>query len=243
MINFFRKIRQQLLTDNKISKYLIYAVGEIILVVIGILIALQINNWNETQKSKELSNKFHQRLADELDAVSIRLDSDAKRAAQVINYISKSVTILEKRKITEKGRDTLNFALHNFFQFVRIDGKIKTFQEMESTGQLGLIYNKELKDKTFEYLALLESVSKMYDQMANQVNDTKFVDQHVTLLLEPESTSHKLRYNFNDLAKDNYLINRLSRCGNLWQTKRYFSERLSNSSKKLKESYLAELNK
>jgi len=46
MIKFFRKIRQQLLTENKFSKYLLYAIGEIVLVVIGILIALQINNWN-----------------------------------------------------------------------------------------------------------------------------------------------------------------------------------------------------
>ena len=50
MINFFRKIRQKLLSENKFSKYLIYAFGEIILVVIGILIALGINNWNEQRK-------------------------------------------------------------------------------------------------------------------------------------------------------------------------------------------------
>ena len=47
MIKFFRKIRQKMLTENKFSKYLIYAVGEIILVVIGILIALQLNSWND----------------------------------------------------------------------------------------------------------------------------------------------------------------------------------------------------
>ncbi|WP_190808324.1 DUF6090 family protein [Flagellimonas sp. S3867] len=49
MINFFRKIRKRLLSENRISKYLLYAFGEIILVVIGILIALQINNWNQNQ--------------------------------------------------------------------------------------------------------------------------------------------------------------------------------------------------
>ena len=50
MITFFKKIRHQLLSKNKFSKYLTYAIGEIILVVIGILIALTINNWNEKQK-------------------------------------------------------------------------------------------------------------------------------------------------------------------------------------------------
>ena len=53
MIKFFRKIRQHLLAENKFSKYLIYAIGEIVLVVIGILIALQINNKNEARKQSE----------------------------------------------------------------------------------------------------------------------------------------------------------------------------------------------
>jgi uncharacterized protein DUF6090 len=53
MIKFFRKIRQKLLSENKFSKYLLYAVGEIILVVIGILIALSINNWNEWGKDRK----------------------------------------------------------------------------------------------------------------------------------------------------------------------------------------------
>src|SRR6056297_3604459 len=52
MIKFFRRIRQKLLAENKFSKYLLYAIGEIILVVIGILIALSINNWNEGIKIK-----------------------------------------------------------------------------------------------------------------------------------------------------------------------------------------------
>jgi hypothetical protein len=54
MTKFFRKIKQKLISENKISKYLIYAIGEIILVVIGILIALSINNWNEKRKYKNL---------------------------------------------------------------------------------------------------------------------------------------------------------------------------------------------
>ena len=50
MINFFRKVRKQLADDNKPLKYMRYAIGEIVLVVVGILIALSINNWNEDRK-------------------------------------------------------------------------------------------------------------------------------------------------------------------------------------------------
>ena len=53
MINFFRKIRKQLADDNKPLKYMRYAIGEIVLVVVGILIALSINNWNEARKVKQ----------------------------------------------------------------------------------------------------------------------------------------------------------------------------------------------
>lgn len=65
MIKFFRKIRQKTLTENKFSKYLLYAIGEIILVVIGILIALQINTWNEQRKDKVKEQEILKRLRKE----------------------------------------------------------------------------------------------------------------------------------------------------------------------------------
>ena len=58
MIKFFRKIRQRLLTENKFNKYFLYAIGEIVLVVIGILIALQINNWNDNQKDQKQARTY-----------------------------------------------------------------------------------------------------------------------------------------------------------------------------------------
>jgi sensor domain CHASE-containing protein len=58
MIKFFRRIRQQLLSENKFSKYLLYAIGEIILVVIGILIALQINNNNNYNEQRKIEREY-----------------------------------------------------------------------------------------------------------------------------------------------------------------------------------------
>jgi len=66
MIKFFRNIRQNLIMENKTSKYLKYAIGEIVLVVIGILIALQVNNWNEDRKGQHWQRNFLRELNIEL---------------------------------------------------------------------------------------------------------------------------------------------------------------------------------
>jgi hypothetical protein len=66
MIKIFRQIRQRLIKEHKVSKYLLYAIGEIILVVIGILIALQINNWNESRKIKVSEQEILTNLKSEL---------------------------------------------------------------------------------------------------------------------------------------------------------------------------------
>src|SRR6056300_1110140 len=58
MIKFFRRIRFDLMNNNKTGKYFKYAIGEILLVVIGILIALQINNWNENQKDRIIEKEM-----------------------------------------------------------------------------------------------------------------------------------------------------------------------------------------
>mgnify|MGYP000754820746 CR=1 FL=1 len=70
MIKFFRKIRLNLINEGKTTQYLKYAIGEIVLVVVGILLALQINNWNELKKDKQLEKRYLKNLTEELKKVS-----------------------------------------------------------------------------------------------------------------------------------------------------------------------------
>lgn len=67
MIKFFRKDQQKLLSESKFGKYLIYAFGEVILVVVGILIALQINSWNEIQKAEIVKQIYYKQLIIDLE--------------------------------------------------------------------------------------------------------------------------------------------------------------------------------
>ena len=78
MIKIFRKIRQQLLIENKFSKYLIYAIGEIVLVVIGILIALSLNNWNQWQQQREKETIILNDLKENLESNIQLLENEMK---------------------------------------------------------------------------------------------------------------------------------------------------------------------
>lgn len=75
MLKFFRHIRKSILMENKTGKYFKYAIGEIVLVVIGILIALQVNSWNEKRKEQIKSNIFLSSLINDLKSDLVQLDS------------------------------------------------------------------------------------------------------------------------------------------------------------------------
>src|SRR6056300_1755617 len=94
MFKFFRRIRQSLIGENQFNKYLLYAIGEIILVVIGILIALQINNWNENRKEKAQVQTYYNQLLEELEldinAITFsikRLENDRKQYQTIKNLL------------------------------------------------------------------------------------------------------------------------------------------------------------
>jgi len=74
MIKFFRKVRQRLLIENKFNKYSIYAIGEIVLVVIGILIALQINNWNNSKSDDRIIQNFMKSIESNIREDLLQLD-------------------------------------------------------------------------------------------------------------------------------------------------------------------------
>jgi len=115
MINFFRKIRRKLANENQFVKYSRYAIGEIVLVVVGILIALQINNWNLERKEKIHERKILLELRKTLESNQQKMVQDSLRR---IGLNKSSDIIISALKNKEKHSDTLN--IH--FQYARIPG-------------------------------------------------------------------------------------------------------------------------
>ena len=150
MINFFRKIRKQLADDNKPLKYMRYAVGEIVLVVIGILIALQINNWNEEQKTQ-------QRLTDFLTEIQNNLSNDILEANNIIdNYINKD-SILRNIKYN-KVNYTLDNILEHGQSFLFIY-KSENFR-LQTKGFDGLVQN--IDNIPSKYTDLMDLLNYIY---------------------------------------------------------------------------------
>lgn len=148
MIKFYRIIRQRLITENKFSKYLLYAIGEIILVVGGILIAVSINNGNEDRKARKQEVKYLQNLQTDIalefennDRIINYRAATAKAAARILDF-----------KILETGSDLLAlerniqqvFARKNFIP------TNNTYKELLNSGNLNYITNDSIKDYLLE---------------------------------------------------------------------------------------------
>jgi len=131
MIKFFRHIRKSLLEENKMGKYFKYAIGEIILVVIGILIALQINNWNENKKERAFENKMLQEIRKELIQDTIYFGMIKKRAKRTIEAVDKMlIYYAQKVKVT----DSVSKYARNIFTSFQFSYHKGAYEAIKSTG-------------------------------------------------------------------------------------------------------------
>jgi hypothetical protein len=143
MIKIFRRIRQRLLTENKLTKYILYAAGEILLVMIGILLALQVNNWNTNKQNRKIEQNFLKNLKVDLEIDLYNLDSLSQ------DRISKSESALKLLKLPGANSfqelltlDSLESTVFGWTSFIP---RTTTRQELISSGQLSLIQNDSIK--------------------------------------------------------------------------------------------------
>lgn len=164
MIKFFRRIRQRLLADNQISKYLLYAIGEIILVVIGILIAIQLNDFNEDRKERNREVSFLQKLKDDIDLDILDL---SVTDSVLTNYQYNQGRGLELLLKTKSVTDIITIDSLIQFGWNNIAVNRKTYDEMLTTSGIYIITNRDLLNLLSDYYALVEK----YQQYLREINE------------------------------------------------------------------------
>ena len=154
MIKFFRHFRKRLIQENKMGKYFKYAIGEIVLVVIGILLALQINNWNqqriedkkEIELLSDLKDEFHYNL-NELE-VSIKINKKVSESCTELTKIIRSNTIAKKPDKV----DELLIAIGNFNSF---DARTGVSSEIVNSDKLSILKNEALRRQLSNWLTFI----------------------------------------------------------------------------------------
>lgn len=177
MITFLRKIRQGLLSESKFSKYLLYAIGEIILVVIGILIALQINNVNEQKKAKELELKLLRELVVDLNQNIADFETNIRLRKNTLQVQSKIIEVIEKKL---PYHDSLSTYLYygRFLNISALNVRHGAYDAIQSTG-LTFISNDSIRNSLTEfYTEEMESLKRV------ESNEEKMMDAMIPFMLE-----------------------------------------------------------
>lgn len=199
MIPFFRKIRRQLADDNQFLKYSRYAVGEIVLVVIGILIALQINNWNEDQKERKRELTYLENIKtdllmniDELNRFIEARRSCIASCQAALRYYNRDVEL----DIDDFNHHSLNIMI--WFPFKQHDN---TYQELLNSGNLAIIADKRIKNSLqnmqvgFSNIAFIEGEmqqdyeSYLYESFFTTVDLETNLNRYEALLSQSETRS------------------------------------------------------
>ena len=192
MFKFFRRIRQNTLSNNKFSKYLLYAIGEIILVVIGILIALQINNWNEDKQEKRQELKQLKALRLEFEKNIITFDSimlhhteNEHATIELMNAKNKNYTLETLDSLFLKSIYNYNF-----------DPSRGIYNSLINSGQIELISNELLKYK----------IAEIQDIVLDYIDDENLVraygDRQVFPFIINEMPYNPLRHDKNRSAEE-----------------------------------------
>lgn len=164
MITLFRHIRQKLIASGSVTKYLLYAIGEILLVVVGILIALQVNNWNEERTNKKQARQYSERLRDDLENDIRRIDFRVVFFDSVMQ-MSKRADRELKNKQSQTVEEKWGFILDvfNTSQTWPYKPSDAIYMELQNSGLLGHLGYREL-------LNLLSSYYEDQPLQLNQVN-------------------------------------------------------------------------
>jgi len=146
MIKFFRKIRQRLLSESKFSKYLLYAIGEIVLVVIGILIALEINTRHQSNKAHQLEVKILKEISKDLLSDQQGLQDDIMLMDSLAYACTSAIDHLEKQELT-----SVQFGYHlNHLRITpHFDPNTSGYELLSSKG-IELISNDSLRRQISE---------------------------------------------------------------------------------------------
>ena len=189
MLRFFRQIRKTLMKQNKVRTYLLYAVGEIVLVMIGILLALQVNNWNEENKARAQEKTLKVNLIESVRSAGLDADlfiESEESNIQVLEHMLKNWENLSYDDIENQFRPFQNnnfsplYNLSGYSQFY--DPETDIYSTAVNDGSISIIQDKDL----------LQLLHRLYNYVVPRVNElmeeeytlSRSINEHIAVRYE-----------------------------------------------------------
>ncbi len=203
MIKFFRKIRQRLLTENKFSKYLMYAIGEIILVVIGILIALQVNNQNNIRTEKEALKNYLGKIANNvIDDIEVGEYMLRTRTEQSLLCADAAELIANKDWSDQR---TITKAVFVMIIEQPLNYNRSGFESLKNSGYLQHLDNPRIEELIYHYYNAVDKVLFEESSLQGWANDldlelhkSGFFSEWIELEKRPNQKMNEVIGNYTD---------------------------------------------
>ncbi len=171
MLRFFKKLRSNSLSDGRVRKYVLYVLGELLLIVTGIVIAVQINNWNNDRKLRESEMLYLNRIKSDIEADLGRfnfLDSMTTYRLTICDSVLNSLDNAHSRQ------DKIKLIDLSLLHFYSLNPHTSTYDEMVNTGRLYSTSNKALREKILGYYTFLSRMNDYFDNGTERVK--KYMD-------------------------------------------------------------------
>jgi len=218
MIKFFRRIRQRLLTENKFSKYLLYAIGEIVLVVIGILIALQINTWNEERNLAKERITILQNLREDLTNDIENYQYSFMRLEDRLKVTEKVIVLFDNiPKTIDSATTARDLLVLGFIE--DHNPTFSTYNEIQGSGKLALINSKKIKQALANYKSTVDNFHiigsnwnediKDYERIVSGYFRGTIYQQFLPMDRTDVSQNQHLKFDLAEMSKNSDFISRI----------------------------------
>ena len=207
MLKFFRHIRQKLLSENRFSKYLLYAIGEIFLVVIGILLALQFNEWQDNKKRQVVEKNILQGLLTEFENAEFELKIDDSARVDIRDAVTKVLHIKNSAKATTHDFDSIAWLLNYIKMYRFYTPSHPQLNDLQASGNFDMVSSKATKNALLSYIEWWDRVTVLEKNAQNAIlnNLQPYLSQNCDLsLLSAKQPEHQeqLVHQFREMLKD-----------------------------------------
>ena len=225
--------------QRKWAEYLL----EMFVITFGIIGAFMLNSWNEGRVNYNHAIDYHRRILVNFDQLIDQNQSRLLKSQNILDAVVHSIDLLQSGVLSSSDRETFEFAIINYGRFIVTDQKVLILQEMNSNGDLDLIYNTDIRNELIKFNARLIADEYILKTTGKTIQENQFYfDQFSRSLVNSVTHEQRVIFDFERMKNSPEFINRFSRLASAWNVQVRFSQLNIEKVMSLKAKFTAELN-